>query len=67
MSSSSSPGQPKVHTLPAASDLHPAWRDFMTFCRQLQFGEIDRLVIQDGLPVLAETTRQKVKFNSPTK
>lgn len=53
--------------MPAASELPAAWREFIAYCRHLQFGEIERLVIQDGLPVLAETTRQKVKFNSPSK
>jgi hypothetical protein len=42
---------------------HPAWHAFIRYCRELQHGEIERLVIQDGLPVLAETTRQKVKFD----
>jgi hypothetical protein len=44
------------------SESHPAWRELIRFCRELRHGEIDRLVIQDGLPVLAEVTRQKVKF-----
>jgi hypothetical protein len=42
--------------------LHPAWVAFHRFCGQLQHGEIERLKIQDGLPVLAEVTKQKVKF-----
>jgi hypothetical protein len=42
--------------------LPPAWRAFIRFCAQLQHGEIERLSIQDGLPVLAETTKKKVKF-----
>jgi hypothetical protein len=29
----------------------------------LEHGELERLRIQDGLPVLAEVTRKKVKFN----
>ena len=45
-----------------APELHPAWREFLRFCRELQFGEIEKLRIQDGLPVLAEVTRQKIKF-----
>lgn len=53
--------------MPAAAELPAAWREFIAYCRHLQFGEIERLVIQDGLPVLAETTRQKVKFNAPSK
>lgn len=39
-----------------------AWRIFIDFCRDLQHGEIERLSIQDGLPVLAEVTKKKVKF-----
>ena len=41
---------------------HPAWLSFMRFCTDLKFGEIERLSIQNGLPVLAETTKKKVKF-----
>ena len=43
--------------------LPPAWLEFIRYCRELRHGEIERLSIQDGLPVLAEVTRQKVKFN----
>lgn len=42
--------------------LHPAWRDFVRYCLELRHGEIERLSIQDGLPVLAEVTKKKVKF-----
>jgi hypothetical protein len=42
--------------------LHPAWREFIRFCRDMRYGDIERLSIQDGLPVLAELTRTKVKF-----
>ncbi len=42
--------------------LPPAWREFIRYCRELRHGEIERLSIQDGLPVLAEMTRKKVKF-----
>lgn len=53
--------------LPSKSDsaehaLPPAWREFIRFCRDLGHGEIERLSIQDGLPVLAAITRKKVKF-----
>ena len=41
----------------------PAWREFIKFCRDLRHGEIERLSIQDGLPVLAEITTRKIKFN----
>lgn len=42
--------------------LHPAWCAFIRFCAELRHGEIEQLKIQDGLPVLAEVTRKKVKF-----
>ena len=42
--------------------LHPAWIAFVDFCGKLQHGEIECLKIQDGLPVLAEVTKKKVKF-----
>jgi hypothetical protein len=42
--------------------LHPAWLAFLKYCGELQHGEIERLKIQDGLPVLAEVTKKKVKF-----
>ena len=44
--------------------LHPAWRAFLRFCAELKHGDIERLKIQDGLPVLAEVTKKKVKFGS---
>jgi len=40
-----------------------AWREFIRFCKDLRHGEIERLSIQDGLPVLAEVTKRKIKFN----
>ena len=43
--------------------LTPAWREFIRFCRDLRHGEIERLSIQDGVPVLAEITKNKVKFS----
>ena len=53
-------------TRPASGEgelLTPAWREFIRFCRDLQHGEIERLSIQDGTPVLAETVKKKIKFN----
>ena len=44
-------------------ELPPAWREFIRFCGDLKHGEIERLSIQDGLPVLAEITKKKVKFH----
>jgi hypothetical protein len=45
-----------------AAELPPAWLEFIRFCVELKHGEIERLSIQDGLPVLAEVTKRKVKF-----
>jgi hypothetical protein len=50
--------------LRVGAELPPAWREFIRFCTDLRHGEIERLSIQDGLPVLAEITKKKVKFHS---
>ena len=42
--------------------LHPSWRLFIEYCTQLGHGEIEVLKIQDGLPVLAEVVKKKIKF-----
>jgi hypothetical protein len=46
----------------ANSLFHPAWRAFIRYCAELQHGEIELLKIQDGLPMLAEAVKKKVKF-----
>ena len=46
-----------------SKSLHPAWRNFIRYCAELRHGEIELLKIQDGLPVLAEVTRKKIKFS----
>ena len=48
--------------LHVAAELPPAWREFIRFCADMRHGEIERLSIQDGLPILAEITKKKVKF-----
>lgn len=42
--------------------LHPSWLALIRYCHEMGFGEISQLKIQDGLPVMAEETRKKVKF-----
>lgn len=44
------------------SELHPAWQALMELCRELGHGEIERLKIQDGLPVFAEKIIEKIKL-----
>ena len=46
----------------AVNSLHPAWHALVRYCADLRHGEIERLKIQDGLPVLAEVTRKKIRF-----
>jgi hypothetical protein len=45
-----------------AKALHPTWRAFIRYCEELKYGEIERLKIQDGMPVLAEVVEKKIKF-----
>jgi hypothetical protein len=44
------------------AELHPAWVRFIQYCRELVHGEIEGLKVQDGLPMIAEVTKKKVKF-----
>jgi len=47
-----------------ASLLHPAWDRLIRYCAELGYGEIEKLKIQDGLPMLAEVTTRKIKFST---
>jgi len=49
-------------TTEAEHALPPAWREFIRYCQDMRHGEIERLSIQDGVPVLAEVTKKKVRF-----
>ena len=42
---------------------HPAWLRLMRYCADLGHGEIEKLKIQDGLPMTAEVTTRKIKFS----
>ena len=61
-----------LKTVPARRDseprridgVHPAWQRLMRYCAELGHGEIEKLKIQDGLPMAAEVTTRKVKFGS---
>jgi hypothetical protein len=44
--------------------IHPAWRRLIQYCTDLGYGEIEKLKIQDGLPMAAEVTTRKIKFGS---
>jgi len=43
-------------------ELHPAWQELIRFCRDLKYGEIERITIQDGLPVSAEVIKKKIRW-----
>jgi hypothetical protein len=47
----------------APGSLHPAWEVFIRYCQQVGHGELERVKIQDGLPVLAEVATRKVRFS----
>ena len=42
--------------------LHPAWVAFIQYCQDLGYGEISQIKVQDGIPVMAEETKRKIKF-----
>jgi hypothetical protein len=48
----------------SASAVHPAWQRLMRYCRELGHGEIEKLKIEDGLPMVAEVITRKIKFSS---
>jgi len=56
---------PRTGAAPGASameDLHPTWQALIRFCRDLGHGEIERIKIQDGLPVSAEVITKKIRW-----
>jgi len=44
------------------SRLHPAWVALIRHCQEIGFGEIERIKIQSGLPVLVEKTTKRFKL-----
>ena len=53
---------PPVTKMAIDNTPHPAWRAFIRYCAELGHGEIEKVKIQEGLPVMAEVTRQKIRF-----
>lgn len=43
--------------------IHPIWYSFIKHCELLKYGEIEKLKIQDGLPMMAEEVKKKIKFS----
>jgi hypothetical protein len=46
-----------------STGVHPSWLRLMRYCAELGHGEIEKLKIQDGLPMAAEVTTRKIKFS----
>ena len=44
-------------------ELHPIWLKFINYCEKLGFGELQKVQIQDGIPVSAEMATKKIKFS----
>lgn len=42
--------------------LHPAWIALIRHCQEIGFGEIERIKIQSGIPVLVEKSTQRIKL-----
>jgi len=52
-----------LHSAPGETlTLHPAWQALIGFCREMEHGEIERIKIQDGLPVSAEVVTRKIRW-----
>jgi len=47
--------------------IHPIGYSFIKYCEALRYGEIEKLKIQDGLPMLAEEVKKKIKFSEKEK
>lgn len=43
-------------------EVHPVWYSFIKYCEAIKNGEIEKLKIKDGLPLLAEEVKKKIKF-----
>jgi hypothetical protein len=46
---------------PPAS-LHPFWEALIRYCADMQFGELEKVRIQNGLPTAVEVIRTKVRL-----
>ena len=56
------PGTAVIDSDRGAARLHPAWIALIRHCLQMGHGEIERLKIQDGIPVMAERSIQRIKL-----
>jgi hypothetical protein len=52
----------KLKTKHSTAGIHPAWLALIRHCREVGFGEIERVKIQDGIPVMIEKTIKRTKL-----
>jgi PII-like signaling protein len=45
----------------AGATVYPAWTAFIRLCQQIEFGELERVKLQDGLPVSVEVVKKRIK------
>lgn len=56
------PCEPQLAADRASTGLHPAWIALIRHCMQMGYGEIERIKIQDGVPVLIEKSIERIKL-----
>ena len=56
------PEQKREHSVKVVQRISAEWARLIQFCEELGHGEIEKLKIQDGVPVIADVVREKVKF-----
>ena len=42
--------------------IHPAWIALIRHCQEMGYGEIERVKIQDGVPVMVEQSIKRLKL-----
>ena len=42
--------------------VHPAWKALIRHCQAIGHGEIERIKIQNGIPVLIEKSVERIKL-----
>lgn len=47
-----------------SNGLHPTWEALIRICERLQFGELEKVRIQNGLPMTVEVVRTKIRLGS---
>mgnify|MGYP001146198934 CR=1 FL=1 len=45
-----------------AYGIHPAWVALIRHCHAMGYGEIERIKIQNGIPVLIEKSVERIKL-----